>query len=499
MGLVRWKISPLWVGLSAVVATAGQAFAVEATLVADAHVNKALPAVNSGAISNLNVGGGYTALLQFDLGVLPAGTTSAQVSRAVLRLYCNRADTAGLVSVQTLGGAWGEYSVTFGTLPSLGSANQVLSVSQAGTFVTVDVTSIVQGWITTPATNFGLALTAGTAAVQFDSKENDLTGHAPALEVTLVAVGPAGATGATGPAGPKGDTGATGATGPKGNTGATGPMGPAGPAGNGSGLSYQGAYQSTTNYAVNDMVAYQGSSYISLAAGNHGNTPDQSPYQWGVLAQAAVGATGATGATGAGEPWEYAGCESAAMGCAVGARAGGGYGCAGAAGGAGTAGIAGVGWAPGRARSAGRAGNRRTGGGAGADRSYRGAGIIGTDGTAGCGRADGLVVPGDVLFGGELRAGRWGYVWWRGLCVAGGGESWEYARSESGAVGDVRGGWSDGAGWASRRDGVAGCDRGSGAGGCDGSAGFGRGYGTAGASGCELHGELCFDDELCAE
>ncbi len=199
------------------------------------------------------------------------------------------------------------------------------------------------------------------------------------------------------------------------------------------------------------------------------------------------------------EPWEYTGCESAAMGCAVGARAGGGYGCAGAAGGAGTAGIAGVGWAAGRARSTGSAGSRRTGGGAGADRSYRAAGIVGTDGSAGCGRADRPVVPGDVFAGGELRAGRWGYVWWRRICFAGCEQSWAYSGSESGAVGFVRGGWSDGTGRACRRDGSAGCDRGSGAGGCGGSAGSGRGYGTAGASGGELYGELCFDDELCAE
>ena len=147
MGLVRRKMLPIWVGLAAMVAMVAPAFAVEATLVADAHVNSALPAVNSGTISNLNVGGGYTALLQFDLGVLPAGTTAAQVSRAVLRLYCNRADTAGLVSVQTVGAAWGEYSVTYATLPSLGSASQVFSVSQAGAYVTVDVTALVQGWI----------------------------------------------------------------------------------------------------------------------------------------------------------------------------------------------------------------------------------------------------------------------------------------------------------------------------------------------------------------
>ncbi|HEX7158221.1 MAG TPA: hypothetical protein VF214_04375, partial [Edaphobacter sp.] len=61
--------------------------AVEATLVADAHVSSAQPSVNSGAISNLNVGGGYTALLQFDLSMLPSGTTASQVSRALLRLY----------------------------------------------------------------------------------------------------------------------------------------------------------------------------------------------------------------------------------------------------------------------------------------------------------------------------------------------------------------------------------------------------------------------------
>ena len=292
MGLVKGRLPP-WLGVAALlVAATGQACAVEATLVADAHVNQALPTVNSGTISNLNVGGGYTALLQFDLGTLPAGTTASQVSRAVLRLYCNRMDTAGLVSVQSLGGAWGEYSVTYSTLPSLGSASQVFSVGQAGAYVTVDVTSLVQGWITAPATNFGVALTAATSVVQFDSKENDLTGHAAVLDVVLASTGVAGPAGAQGPAGPQGIQG------PKGDTGVAGPMGPAGAAGNGSGLGYRGAYDSAVNYAVNDMVVFQGSSYISLVAGNVGNTPGMSPVHWGLVAQAGAGTTGAQGATG---------------------------------------------------------------------------------------------------------------------------------------------------------------------------------------------------------
>ena len=300
MGLFAGRLRlRLFVMMTVMVGAAVPGFAAQAVLVADAHVNSALPAVNSGAISNLRVGGGYTALVQFDLSTLPVGTTAAQVSRAVLRLYCNRVDTAGLVSLQSVGGAWGEYSVTYGSLPALGSAVQVVQVSQAGAFVAVDVTALVQGWIAAPATNNGLALTAGTAAVQFDSKENDLTGHAAELDVSLVSQGPAGAVGATGAAGAVGATGPVGPQGPIGLTGATGPAGPAGGGGVGS---YQGTYGSTVNYGLSDVVVFQGSSYVSLVASNHGNTPGLSPAQWGLLAQGGTGPAGPQGLQGVAGP-----------------------------------------------------------------------------------------------------------------------------------------------------------------------------------------------------
>jgi hypothetical protein len=309
MGLVR-RIFLLGAVAAILSAAALPAFAVEATLVADAHVNSALPGVNSGAISNLNVGAGYTALLQFDLSTLPTGTTAGQVSRAMLRLYCNRVDTAGLVSVQAVGGTWGEYSVTYATLPSLGNAVQVAQVNQAGAYVTVDVTTLVQGWISAPGTNYGLALTAGTAAVQFDSKENDLTGHAAVLDVALATSGPAGPIGLTGPQGIAGPAGPQGATGP------VGPPGPAGASGGGTSttvtLNYKGGYAATTNYALDDVVAYQGSSYVSLIAENQGNTPGLSPQSWGLLAAAGVGVAGTTGATGATGPMGLTGPQGVA-------------------------------------------------------------------------------------------------------------------------------------------------------------------------------------------
>jgi hypothetical protein len=300
----------------------------EATLVGDAHVSSVRTTVNAGSLSNLDVGGEYTALLQFDLSMLPAGVTSAAITRATLRVYCNRADTPGAVQVEPVDGAWTESSVTYATLPPLGATAQTAQVGAAGEFVTFDVTATVQGWVSAPATNFGLALAAAAGAqVQFDSKENDQTGHAPELEITLAAggagtVGPPGPAGAAGPVGPQGIPGPDGAAGPAGAigpvgpqgipgadgavgaTGAPGPIGPEGPAGaagtNGSaGLQYQGAYDSTANYALGDVVVFQGSSYTSLVAFNVGQTPALSPEYWGLLtAQGPAGATGPAGAPG---------------------------------------------------------------------------------------------------------------------------------------------------------------------------------------------------------
>jgi hypothetical protein len=302
--------------VAAVVCVGPKGLAQQATLVGDAHVSSAQPTVNAGSLSNLNVGGGYTALVQFNLNVLPVATTAAQIARATLRVYCNRADTPGVVGVESVGGAWAESTVTYATLPPLGAVVQTAQVGTVGAFVTFDVTSVVQGWVSSPASNNGLALTAAAAVVQFDSKENDETSHAPQLVIALAAgsgtggvAGATGATGATGAAGPAGAAGAqgipgpmglTGAAGATGATGAAGAAGTQGPAGVSGSFAYQGTYSSTVNYSAGEVVGWQGSSYVSLAAANHGNSPGVSPGEWGLLSAAgATGPIGAAGATGA--------------------------------------------------------------------------------------------------------------------------------------------------------------------------------------------------------
>ena len=67
-------------------------------------------------------------------------------------------------------------------------------------------------------------------------------------------------------------------------------------------LTYQGTYSPTTNYALGDIVQYAGSSFLSLLASNHGNTPGLVPTAWGLLAAALAGPQGAIGPAGPGGP-----------------------------------------------------------------------------------------------------------------------------------------------------------------------------------------------------
>jgi hypothetical protein len=75
-------------------------------LIADAHVVASFPTVNFGSVSNLYVGNGSVAFLQYDLSNLPSGTISAQVTRANLTLFVNRINVAGAVDIAAVQSGW---------------------------------------------------------------------------------------------------------------------------------------------------------------------------------------------------------------------------------------------------------------------------------------------------------------------------------------------------------------------------------------------------------
>lgn len=221
------------------------AFAQSAPPSADTYSEATAPNRNFGNQPLLIVTPGNSSYIRFDLSDVPTGGT---VTKATLRLYVNGVVAKGQFDVYGLGNSWTESKLTYNNAPGLGaSASGGHSVSvTSGTvnnFVSIDITPLVQSWVSgkTPNNGIALSLFGSTGAFAFDSKESPFTSHEPELEIALAgAAGPQGPqgpqglqglTGAQGPAGPPGANGQPGATGPQGPAGPTGPQGPAGQGG----------------------------------------------------------------------------------------------------------------------------------------------------------------------------------------------------------------------------------------------------------------------------
>ncbi|MFC1819435.1 MopE-related protein, partial [Thermodesulfobacteriota bacterium] len=174
-------------------------------------------------------------------------------------------DYSGYFVIEKLIGDWDENTLTADMAPE-GEYFQTISISEgdAGKFIFVDITEIVDSWINDPEANFGIALVPNNISASFDSKENPQTSHPAEIEIIFETIhgltGPSGADGqdgincwdlngnsvcdissedvntdnncdvldCQGPAGPQGAQGVKGETGAQGPIGQIGPEGPAG-------------------------------------------------------------------------------------------------------------------------------------------------------------------------------------------------------------------------------------------------------------------------------
>jgi hypothetical protein len=157
----------------------------------DTYVSTAYPTTNFGSLGTLAVGAGNKALIQIDLSRLVAlEVTSGQIQQATMIVFLNRVLTAGGIDVAPITSPWSESTVTFNTEPTIGAPfASNIPASVQSTFVTFDVTSQVRGWVTTPSTNNGVAITAAVAQpatqVYLDSKESTSTSHSAFINVVV--------------------------------------------------------------------------------------------------------------------------------------------------------------------------------------------------------------------------------------------------------------------------------------------------------------------------
>jgi Collagen triple helix repeat (20 copies) len=302
--------------------TPGAVWAQVYSAVADTYISQTNPANNSGNIGTMTVGPlgspgiGNAALVQIDISRLIAlGINASQIQQATFTVYVHTVGVAGGLDLATLTSPWTENGVTFNTAPiPSGAIVSNVPVTVSNSYVTFDITSVLQGWVATPATNNGLQITAALAQpgtqVILDTKESTTTSHPAFIDVVLAATGtpgatgPIGATGATGVAGPVGATGATGATGvgTAGATGATGIAGPAGATGATGANGVAGPAGATGATGANGVAGPAGATGATGANGVAGPAG----------ATGAAGAAGAKGATGAAGPTGPAGAAGPA-------------------------------------------------------------------------------------------------------------------------------------------------------------------------------------------
>lgn len=186
------------------------------------------PNRNYGNFPVLAVQQGATSYIRFDLSGVPVGAT---VNKATLRLYADEVEAGGAsFDVYQLNTPWSENTLTAASAPVSGASatgGKPVTLTSANTnhFVLVDITTVVQEWLSGAAVNDGLALatTSGNGAISFDSKESALTSHEPELDLVYNTT-----PGSQGPQGIQGPAGAQGAQGPPGLPGPQGPQGVAG-------------------------------------------------------------------------------------------------------------------------------------------------------------------------------------------------------------------------------------------------------------------------------
>ena len=164
--------------LAATISSASAAATASLKPVADTWVNSTSASTNYGTQTVLRVDGSpvFMSYLRFDLS-----GSSGTVSRAVLQLYANSANAAGLSVHKAASTTWGETTTTAANAPAMGSASVSSGPVAAGKTASIDVTSLVSGHALV-----SLGLTDNdTTAISLGSRES---AHPPVLLLTLAPV-----------------------------------------------------------------------------------------------------------------------------------------------------------------------------------------------------------------------------------------------------------------------------------------------------------------------
>src|SRR5258706_4108859 len=187
---------------------ADAAFAVQGLLTDDAYVSASKRNAKLGSGATLRLGAGSTALIKFDLSILPAGVAGADIEKATLILFVSQVGAAGTFNLVRIMSDWQEATVDYDSLPLFGrieAPSVPIARDAAKNFIAIDVTRLVRDWLDGRLDNNGVALAPDVLInMQFDAKKRGVSSHEAKLDITLAAPTNAGPARPSGPAGPPG-------------------------------------------------------------------------------------------------------------------------------------------------------------------------------------------------------------------------------------------------------------------------------------------------------
>jgi uncharacterized repeat protein (TIGR01451 family) len=160
------------------------------TATVDSWINQASPNQNNGTVTTLRATASTRSLIIFTLPTIPS---NEQIISATLKLNTTTTSPTHAVTVNRLLATWSETTVTwnnYATTNFNGTAEATFTPSATGS-ISVDITSLVQGWYAGTYTNFGLGLigSASSTAI-FSSAEATTATNRPQLVITTALISP---------------------------------------------------------------------------------------------------------------------------------------------------------------------------------------------------------------------------------------------------------------------------------------------------------------------
>ncbi len=144
---------------------------------ADAYVNKSSPKTNYGGLTALRVDNSpiLNSYLRFNV----SGLGGQPISQARLMVHANSGSSKGIAAKTVIDTTWGELSIKYNNAPSLGNTLSMVPNVSGGTWVELDVTSVV---IAENRYSFGL-ITPGSTSINLSSRESGA--NSPYLIITV--------------------------------------------------------------------------------------------------------------------------------------------------------------------------------------------------------------------------------------------------------------------------------------------------------------------------